>query len=207
MKKTLIILLTALLVTSAGQAQNRRPTPTRKFIYMTSIGYATGVGQIKLEQQTVQNRNFDFSVNQLLGYQFNPYVQLGLGAGFDFWKHTAFIPIYLNITVNFTDTKFVPLFYANMGYSFKWYVSSIPEKMDRVVHGTKTGPMGEAGIGMRINLNEKLSIVLAACYKIQYTDIRYTILKPNEQDHSAFSTNAEKDVLYHFAGVRLGFQF
>ena len=154
MKKTLIF-LTAMLLCTTMYAQHRRPTPERKFIYMTSVGYATGLGQIVLEQQTVQNKNFDISVNQLLGYQFNPYFQMGLGAGFDFWKHTAFIPIYLNLTVNFTNTKFVPLFYTNLGYSFKWYVSSVPEKMDRVVHGTKTGPMGEAGIGMRINLNDK----------------------------------------------------
>ena len=206
MKKTLLI-LAAVVICLTGYTQNRRPTPERKFIYMTSVGYATGLGQIELENKTVQNKNFDISVNQLLGYQFNPYFQMGLGAGFDFWKQTAFIPVYLNLTVNFTDTRIEPLFYTNLGYSFKWYVSSVPDKMDRVVHGTKNGPSGEAGIGMRINLNEKLSIVLAACYKIQYTDIRYTILKPNEQDHSAFSTNAEKDVLYHFAGVRLGFQF
>lgn len=206
MKKTLIF-LTAMLLCITIHAQNRRPTPERKFIYMTSVGYATGVGQIALEQQTVQNRNFDISVNQLLGYQFNPYFQLGLGAGFDFWKHTAFIPIYLNITVNFTKTKFVPVFYANMGYSFKWYVSSVPEKMDHVVHGTKTGPMGEAGIGMRINLNEKISLLLAACYKNQYTDIRYTILQPDEPDFSAYSTNKQKNVLYHFAGIRLGIQY
>ena len=206
MKKTLFI-LAAMLLCITIQAQNRRPTPEKKFIYMTSVGYATGLGQIVLEQQTVQNRNFDISVNQLLGYQFNPYFQLGLGAGFDFWKHTAFIPIYLNITVNCTRTKFVPVFYANLGYSFKWYVSSVPEKMDRVVHGTKTGPMGEGGIGMRIHLNEKLSLLLAACYKVQYTDIRYTILGPNDQDFSAFSTNNSKNVFYHFAGVRLGIQY
>ena len=206
MKKTLLILITLFLCASLF-AQNRRTTPENRFIYMTSVGYATGLGQIVLEQQTVQNRNFDISVNQLLGYQFNPYFQLGLGAGFDFWKHTAFIPIYLNITVNFTKTKFVPLFYTNLGYCFKWYVSSVPEKMDRVVHGTKTGPMGEAGLGMRFNLNEKLSILIAACYKVQYTDIRYTILNPNEQDFSAYSTNKSKNVLYHFAGVRLGLQY
>ena len=206
MKKTLIFLTTMVLCITM-YAQHRRPTPERKFIYMTSVGYATGLGQIILEQQTVQNKNFDISVNQLLGYQFNPHFQLGLGAGFDFWKHTAFIPIYLNITVNFTKTKFVPLFYTNLGYSFKWYVSSVPEKMDRVVHGTKTGPMGEAGIGMRINLNEKLSLVLAACYKTQYTDIRYTILQPDEPDFSAYSTNKSKNVFYHFAGVRLGIQY
>ncbi len=205
MKKTLILLVAALLCTSV-YAQ-RRKTPDRKFIYMTSLGYATGVGQIELENKTVQNKNFDISVNQLLGYQFNPYFQMGLGAGFDFWRHTAFIPIYLNLTVNFTDTKIEPMFYMNMGYSFKWYVSSIPEKMDRVVHGTKSGPMGEAGIGLRINLNEKLSMVIAACYKNQYTDIRYTILQPGEQDFSAYSTNSQKNVLYHFAGVRLGIQY
>lgn len=206
MKKTLIIAI-CLLFCFNGFTQNRRPTPQKKFIYMTSLGYATGMGQIVLEQQTVQNRNFDFSVNQLLGYQFNPYFQMGIGAGFDFWRHTAFIPIYLNFTVNFTDTKFVPVFYANMGYSFKWYVSSVPEKMTHVVHGTSTGPMGEGGLGLRINLNERLSLLLAACYKVQYTDIRYTILQPGDQDFSAYSTNSRKDVFYHFAGVRLGIQY
>ncbi len=206
MKKILIILI-AIMVCITGYSQNRRPTPEKKFIYMTSVGYATGLGELVLENKTVQNKNFNISVNQLLGYQFNPYFQMGLGAGFDFLKHTAFIPVYLNLTVNFTDTKIEPMFYTNLGYSFKWYVSSVPEPMDRVVHGTKTGPMGEAGIGMRINLNERLSIVLAACYKVQFTDIRYTILQPDEQDHSAYSTNAAKDVLYHFAGVRLGLQY
>jgi len=206
MKKTLIIAI-CLLFCFNGFTQNHRPTPQKKFIYMTSLGYATGMGQIVLEQQTVQNRNFDFSVNQLLGYQFNPYFQMGIGAGFDFWRHTAFIPIYLNFTVNFTDTKFVPVFYANMGYSFKWYVSSVPEKMTHVVHGTSTGPMGEGGLGLRINLNERLSLLLAACYKVQYTDIRYTILQPGDQDFSAYSTNSRKDVFYHFAGVRLGIQY
>lgn len=205
--KKILILIIAIMVCYTSYSQNRRPTPEKKFIYMTSLGYATGLGQIVLENKTVQNKNFDVTVDQLLGYQFNPYFQMGLGAGFDFWKHTAFIPVYLNLTVNFTQTKIEPMLYLNMGYSFKWYVSSVPEAMDRVVHGTKTGPMGEAGIGMRINLNERLSIVLAACYKVQYTDIRYTILQPNEQDHSAYSTNASKDVLYHFAGVRLGFQY
>lgn len=202
-----------MLLCTTIYAQHRRPTPQKKFIYMTSLGYATGFGKIILpnetgeELMTVQNRNFDISVNQLLGYQFNPYLQLGLGAGFDFWKHTAFIPIYLNITVNFTNTRFVPLFYTNLGYSFKWYVSSVPEKMNHVVHGTKTGPMGEAGLGMRINLNEKLSILIAACYKTQYSEIRYTILQPNEPDFSAYSTNTLKNVFYHFAGVRLGLQY
>lgn len=206
MKKTILVFFLIILGLSA-YPQGRRATPERKFIYMTSVGYATGLGQIELETKTVQNKNFNISVNQLLGYQFNPYFQMGLVAGFDFWRYTAFIPVALNLTVNFTDTKIQPLFYANMGYSFKWYVSSSPEKMDRVIHGTKTGPMGEAGLGIRLNLTDRLSIIIAACYKNQYTDIRYTIPKPDEQDFSAYSTNARKDALYHFAGVKLGIMY
>lgn len=211
MKKTLILLIASLLCVSV-YAQ-RRETPDRKFIYMTSFGYATGLGEIHLmnktgeELKTVQNRSFDITVDQQLGYQFNPYFQISLGAGFDFWKQTAFIPIYLNFTVNFTDTKFEPIFYLNAGYAFKWYVSSVPDKMDRVVHGTSTGPMGESGLGLRINLNDRVSLVLAACYKVMYSDIRYTIPTPDGQDFSAFSTNAVQKALYHFAGVRLGVQY
>ncbi|MBO7630452.1 MAG: hypothetical protein J6S87_11045 [Bacteroidales bacterium] len=178
---------------------------------MTSVGYATGFGHIDLDsiQTTIPNKNYDISVNQPLGYQFNPYFQMGLGAGFDFWKQTAFIPIYLNLTVNFTKTKFVPLFYTNLGYSFKWYISSVPDEMNHVIHGTQMGPMGEAGLGMRFSLNERFSILIAACYKVQYSGIDYTTHAPNEhEDFSALYTNTHKDkVFYHFAGVRLGLQY
>ena len=63
MKKTLII-LTALLLCTTIYAQ-RRPTPERKFVYMTSIGYATGLGEIHLTNEnnevfkTLQNHNFN----------------------------------------------------------------------------------------------------------------------------------------------------
>ncbi len=207
MKKALLITLATILFVGAVHSQNRRKTPERKFVYMTSIGYASGLGQIELENKTITNKNFNISVNQLLGYQFNPYFQMGLGFGFDFWKHTAFIPVYLNLTVNFLDKRITPLLYANMGYSFKWYISSTPEAMDRVIHGTSQGPMGEAGIGMKIKINDYVSMVIAGCYKNQYTDIRYTILSPDEPDYSAYSTNSVKNVLYHFAGVRLGVLF
>lgn len=212
MKKTLII-LTAMLLCATVFAQHRRPTPERKFIYLTSVGYATGLGEIHLmddnneEFKTIQNHNFDISVNQLLGYQINPYFQLGLGAGFDFWKHTAFIPIYLNVTVNFTKTKFVPLFYTNLGYSLKWYYTSVPENADKVVHGAKRGPMGEAGLGFRFHVNEKLSILFAACYKTQYSQILYSVTDPGNLNFATYATNRSKNLFYHFAGVRLGLMY
>ena len=66
MKKTLLI-LAAVLICLAGYTQNRRPTPEKKFIYMTSIGYATGLGHIELENKTVRTRTSTFpSTNSLV---------------------------------------------------------------------------------------------------------------------------------------------
>ena len=206
MKKLLIILI-AMLLCATTYSQHRRPTPEKKFIFMTSVGYATGLGQIKLEQKTIQNNNFDVSVNQLLGYQFNPYFQLGLGAGFDIWRHTAFIPLYLNITVNFTKTRFVPLFYANMGYSFKWYITTVPESNDKVIHGADRGPMGEAGLGLQLKLNEKVSIVFAACYKVQHSTILYSVAETGNLNFASYAPNRDKKQFYQFAGIRLGIMY
>ena len=48
---------------------------------------------------------------------------------------------------------------------------------------------------------------IAACYKNQYSDIRYTIPVDGEPDNSAYTTNSVKKVLYHFAGVRVGIKY
>ena len=207
MKKILLSILCIALVAFSAQAQSAYHKQERGFVYMTSVGYATGVGKIVLEPKTIQNKNFNISVNQFLGYQFNNYFFMGLTAGFDFWRHTAFIPICLSLNVNMMETRIAPIFYLNGGYAFKWYVSSKPEVMDRVVHGTCSGPTGETGLGVRIRIRDHVIMQIAACYKNQYTDIRYTIPVDGEPDNSAYTTNSVKKQLYHFAGVRLSIKY
>lgn len=210
MKRIIFTIIGIMLLAMTTQAQRAQVQQERKFVYMTSIGYANGLGKIDLSDnaggvlKTVYNKNPNFQVNQLLAYQFNNYFYMGLGAGLDFWKYTAFVPIYLNLSVNMIDRKIAPMAYVNLGYSFKWYLQSKPETMTRVVHGTSSGPMGEGGLGIRLKFNNKVSLVIAGCYKAQYSDIRYTIPVDGEQDFSAYSTNAVQKVLYHFAGIRVG---
>ncbi len=207
MKKILILLVCTCLVGYQLQAQRAYYQKERGFVYMTSVGYATGLGRIELENKTVLNKNFNVPVNQLLAYQFNNFFYMGLTAGFDFWRHTAFIPIGLSLNVNMMETRIAPILYLNGGYSFKWYVSTKPENMDRVVHGTTAGPYGDGGLGVRIKLNDKLTMLISACYKVQYSDIRYTIPVEGEPDNSAYTTNSRKNVLYHFVGARLGLKY
>jgi len=207
MKKIILLLTGIVMMSTVVNAQRGMIRQESKFVYMTSLGYANGFGNIVLENKTVVNKNPNFQLNQLLGYQFNDYFYMGLGAGVDVWRYTAFVPVYLNFSVNMMSTDICPMAYVNVGYGFKWYISSKPETMDRVIHGATTGPMGEGGLGVRIRFNDKLALVVAACYKTQYSAIRYTIVHDGEQDFSAYSTNSMKHVLYNFAGVRVGLMY
>lgn len=207
MKKGLFFLFGIILTCTFVNAQTGMIRQEHKFVYMTSLGYANGFGNIVLENKTVVNKNPNFQLNQLLAYQFNDYFYMGIGASVDVWHYTAFVPVYLNFSVNMTSKDIAPMAYLNVGYGFKWYISSKPETMTRVIHGATTGPMGEGGLGIRIRFNDKLSLVVAGCYKAQLSSIRYTIVKDGEQDFSAYSTNSIKRVLYNFAGVRVGLMY
>lgn len=224
MKRTLIILLTLALFSGSVFAQNprNRQLQEHKFVFMTSLGYSGGIGDIALADydchdlvmppalaedqilKTVKNNNFNIQVNQLLAYQFNNFFYMGVGAGIDFWNHTAFVPLYLNFSVNMMQTRVAPTAFVNLGWGFKWYLSSVPETVNHVIHGSNQGPMGEAGIGMRIKITDKIAIVLAGTYKLQYSKIRYTIPEVSGIDNSAFFANSIQPALYHFAGIKLG---
>lgn len=224
MKRTLILLASVCLIVISAQAQRNKNPQVSRFLYMSSLGYSGGVGNIDLLDyrsdaflpihyeensilKTIRNKNFNVQVNQLFAYQFNNYFYMGLGAGIDFWHYTAFVPLYLNLSVNMLDRRIAPTAYLNLGYSFKWYISSQPETMTRVVHGSNAGPMGEFGLGMRIKFNDHLGLLIAGTYKVQHSAIRYTIPDAAAGDFSAYYTNATQNLLYHFAGIRLGFQY
>lgn len=224
MKHFAILLLTGLLLASApaAQAQRNKIQQQSKFIFMSSLSYAGGVGDIRLASydchdlilppklededllKTVRNKNFNIQVHQLFAYQFNNFFYMGIGTGIDFWNRTAFVPLYLNFSVNMMQTKVAPMAFINLGWGFKWYISSRPDIVNRVIHGSNWGPMGEGGLGIRIQLTDKVRLMLAGTYKVQYSKIRYTIPVENETDYSADFANSIQPAIYHFAGFKVG---
>lgn len=75
------------------------------------LGFTPGVGDL------ATNR-LEFSTSH--GYQFNPYVYLGIGAGLHYYYEggDAFvIPIFVNPRVNFLDTNITPFIDLKLGYS------------------------------------------------------------------------------------------
>ena len=224
MKHFAILLLTGLLLASApaAQAQRNKIQQQSKFIFMSSLSYAGGVGDIRLASydchdlilppklededllKTVRNKNFNIQVHQLFAYQFNNFFYMGIGTGIDFWNRTAFVPLYLNFSVNMMQTKVAPMAFINLGWGFKWYISSRPDIVNRVIHGSNWGPMGEGGLGIRIQLTDKVGLMLAGTYKVQYSKIRYTIPVENATDYSSDFANSIQPAIYHFAGFKVG---
>lgn len=206
MKKTIIILLClSCFFGSFAQERNKFKNPKEsKFVFMTTLGVAGGAGNIQIPDRDIPNRLFAVQVNQLLAYQFNPYFFMGVNLGIDFWRYTAFIPLTLNLSVNFTKTKIKPHWYANMGYSFKWYMNQKPELTTRVIQGATAGPVVETGLGVNIKVSDKVSLLILATYKMQHSSIKYSILSPDEPDNSEYFTNETKNHHYHFGGVKFG---
>ena len=215
MKRILILLVGLFILVSSAQAQRNKGHQVTRWTFMTSVGYANGVGHIDLKDpvdgslvKSVDNRIPNFQIHQLLAYQFDNIFTMGIETGFDIWKRTAFIPVCLNLSINMTDyTKVAPMTYFNLGWGFKWYGQTKPESTDKVVHGTNWGPCGEFGLGMRLRFTDKLSLVIAGVYKMQFTKIGFSVPVEGEADYSGLYPNQYQNAFYHFAGVKIGIAY
>lgn len=208
MKKIAFLLVLICGVVLANvQAQNMMHTKhyNSHFEYQTSLSFNAGVGDLKFGNRHLDNKLPNYCLDQVLEYQFNPYVALGVDLGLNIWRQTAFIPVALHLSVNCMDYTVSPHFYLNAGYSFKWYVSSKPEKMTKVIHGAKPGWYINSGLGINLRLGEQLHLILAADYKMQYTTLQYSVPVPNaDYDYSSVITNRTQNMFYHFVGVKVG---
>jgi hypothetical protein len=195
------------LTCSYLSAQKQFKKEEAKFVYLSSISFAKGINDIEFASRIVPNKTALISVNQVIAYKFNPFIYTGIGAGYDMWQKTGFIPLYASLNINFKRGEWTPFFYLNAGYSFKWYVTQKPEYMTRVIHGYKPGVYGESGLGLQMKMNDKFALLLSVNYKLQQSEIAYSVVDPDQPDLSQISTNRSAFALYHFLGFRLGFIF
>lgn len=202
-KRIITIAILAVFTLKCGYAQPRGRDHEKKFVFMTSLGFSAGVGNLKFEERHVPNTIPLYRIQQVLGYQFNNYFFMGIGGGVDIWRKTAFIPLYANFSVNFINKKISPHFYLNTGYSFKWYASQKPEDNTRVIHGSGTGLYGESGLGIQVKAWEKVSFIFTATYTMQQSKLKYSVPVPGE-DFSHYFANRSQNMLYHFIGLKIG---
>jgi len=193
---TLCFLL--LLCPLFGFAQGKpQPKDAPHFVYPTSISLSYGMGNIINGFDTLVNRSISLEIQQFFAYQFTNYFFTGIGAGLDFWfydkKVSTFIPLFANATVKLMNRKTSPFVFANIGYAFKWQVE---KKIDEnVFYGTKAGLYFQTGLGLNLKFSEKLSLLFAAYYKMQQSDVQY-----RESDLLLAKTPNQ---LFHFVGIKI----
>ncbi len=189
MKKILIILLCfPALVQAQGIEKGYRG--------MVDVGYCLYISQI--DPSTIE-------LTTSHGYQFNPYIYLGAGTGFDFtgscsWGEVAGmayhkrdskvdIPLFFNARANFTKTKIIPFVDGRIGS----YVNN-----DGGIYATLTLGARYAignGIGLSFAAGYQIRKVTAQQLNLHYVNYKsyhyYTDLKDQSVDGFVFKLGVD----------------
>jgi hypothetical protein len=153
-------------------------------------------------------------ISQFFGFQFNPYLALGVGVNFEYWTvKTAFLPLYVDLRGNMTADKIAPHWYVNLGYAPRWSVDSRPYMVKTGqgsiygIHGYTGGWMSEAGIGVKANISKSSAFVLTVSAKVQESTFRYYTGPVLMQGVKPLIVNTNSHCLYISAGIKAGVVF
>jgi len=134
----------------------------RVWIYFFMAEINAGFGQIRddlVYNNTIKSQR-SINLNVLNGFNINPYLQLGIGAGIDFWNKLVFVPVYADFRVTILQRNTTPFIFLNGGYSFG-FLNSAPDGFGGVTAG--------AGGGVKIEISQNRILVISLGYRLQQT--------------------------------------
>lgn len=120
MKKTLLIIIISLLgfssiteaqiIVNSTQASTIRQKSSRKkgLVLRPEIG----AGYVFYDPYGLYS-----NLNCNIGYQFNPYITIGVGGGIDYIKNSLAIPFYFDLKGYFSNRVSSPYYNIKLGYS------------------------------------------------------------------------------------------
>ena len=229
MKKALVILIASILglistFNTAAYAQDLKHIKEQGPLFITSVSFYHGFARIPYTPKEGENEKSTeiltqglpvVNISQFMGYQFNPYVCLGVGVSFDYWTiKNAFLPVYVDFRVNMAKNRFAPQWYINLGYASRWHIDSKPYKIgtgnttEYIIHGAKSGWMAETGFGLKVNVNYSTALIISAFAHFQESSLRYYAgsTKPS-QNIRPLLVNADQSSLYISLGIKAGIAF
>jgi hypothetical protein len=217
------ILAAVVLTTQIACAQNTKVLKTRGPMYITSAAFFQSVSRLPFnvqpgEENAVHNgkkANFsNLTLSQFFGFQFNPYLALGVGVNFEYWTiKTGFVPLYADLRVNMTDKRIAPQAYLNVGYSTCWHMDSRPRMVSTGtgkmfgLHGYTSGPMAELGIGVKASVNWATAILISLAGKVQESSLRYYSGPEPVQGMKPLLVNTNSHCLYFSIGLKASLVF
>ncbi len=134
------------------------------FIDLTELTYGYGVSTITTSNgsATVNDKTDPtFGLRTVNGYQFNPFVTLGLGLGYEQYGNSGLIPITLDTRIMFSRKKIAPVLNLNGGYAAGVNNSG----------GFCLNP----ALGLRIFMTKKAAFIFNLGYKMQQLKITSSV--------------------------------
>lgn len=120
-------------------------TPHQGYKGMIEVGYAVGFGNNKLNRWKVSTTH---------GYQFNPYVFLGAGVGYNCYPLGAashVLPVFAALSITPLNRSVTPFIDVKIGYSF---IHAEGIYINPTL-GCRVG-LGDSGIGLRLGVGFEL---------------------------------------------------
>lgn len=168
----IIILIFCGLQISAQETTTSNNTSTRKGYYnITEMGFLAG--------PISNNHPAPFSIMNINGVQFTPYLAAGVGVGIEFIQET-YMPVTLDLRYYFRDHKFSPFIFMQGGYNFSLtntaqeygYYDIMPLWSSYYPYPAyETNPKGgiliNPGFGIKNMFNENLGFLFTVGYRYQ----------------------------------------
>ncbi len=152
---------------------------------------------------TFNNEGFgvygDFTTQHTSGYQWNKWMKLGLGVGYNGYDDILVLPVFLSIQADWFANKITPYHFVNIGHATAWertYGSDF-EEFTSVQGGLHFNP----GVGVKIH-GPNTHFVVSVGYQVQHARL----------ESEPFSWSGEpglriEDRQYRMLSVRLGIGF
>lgn len=145
-----------------NQRENVRNSKIARFYNNTSFGLAIGKNT-----ESVGGAG-NVTAEMVNGLIFKPWLQVGLGIGYDQYDMSAVVPYFISFSGNLLNNSFTPFYFLEAGTSAAWtYKSSDPYYYYSPYTNADGKSMIHFGIGYRIYFEKELNFGFTIGYRIQ----------------------------------------
>jgi len=223
---TLIVSVFVIVVLAApiSSAQSVKTLKTRGPMFITSAAFFQSLTRLPYNvepgaEYAIYNGKkaniSNFAISQFFGFQFNPYLALGAGVGFELWTNnkSGFVPLYVDLRVNIIEGKIAPHWYMNAGYAPRWHIDNRPYNTSTgtgkmyLIHGYTSGWMGETGIGLKASISRTSAILVTVSGKVQESSLRYHSGVDPTPGLKPLLVNTNSHGMYISIGMKASFVF
>lgn len=161
MKNLLLIVFLFFSIQVMAQKVENDNINTLKYYTHLNIGFNFNQGNEELDESFTGGVGMRYS----MGYKFNKRLQVGAGAGFefyDFYTPTAFVPVFAEIRGEIMPWKIAPIYSIEVGYGFL-----MPTRFNRW-DNKPSGAYFRPSIGWKFKKGESFATSISVGYLLQH---------------------------------------